>query len=264
MRLPLWPRRLRGQMIALAGAPVSINRTLHSSRCYLVPRKDGRVLVGATVEYVGFRKANTAGGINSLLAAAIEVAPSLRACEIVETWSGLRPDTSDHLPLIGPSGIDNLLLATGHFRNGILLAPVTAELIALAGQYGAPDLRALAEQVRQRNEHKRWLLHRMIEYAQTDECRRRFILDYFGDRGDADANQLSGSNRGRVFRARFDPGHREVELVEQQLPMLAEYDGIEFFLRILEPSEVVREPDDSRRIGVGPVDFLVEPDEGHG
>ena len=120
----------RGQMIALGGPPASINRTLHSSKCYLVPRNDGRILVGATVEYVGFRKANTAGGVNSLLASAIEIMPSLQSCEVVATWSGLRPDTSDHLPVIGPSGVDNLLLATGHFRNGILLAPVTAELIA--------------------------------------------------------------------------------------------------------------------------------------
>jgi glycine/D-amino acid oxidase-like deaminating enzyme len=64
-----------------------------------------------------------------LLSAAVELAPSLREFEIVETWCGLRPDTLDHLPIIGPSGIDNLLLATGHFRNGILLAPITAKSI---------------------------------------------------------------------------------------------------------------------------------------
>lgn len=120
----------RGQMIALAGAQVSISRTLHSSKCYIVPRGDRRLLVGATVEYVGFHKANTVGGISSLLAAALEVVPALKESEIIETWSGLRPDTQDHLPILGPSGIDNLLLATGHFRNGILLAPITAELIA--------------------------------------------------------------------------------------------------------------------------------------
>ena len=107
-----------------------INRALHSSKCYVIPRLDGRVLVGATVEYVCFQKGITAGGIFSLLAAALEVAPALRNSEILETWSGLRPDTPDHLPILGPSGVDNLLLATGHFRNGILLAPITAELIA--------------------------------------------------------------------------------------------------------------------------------------
>lgn len=120
----------RGQMVALRAVGFSINHTLHSSKCYLVPRNDGRILAGATVEYAGFHKAVTAGGINSLLAAAIELVPSLKDCEIVESWSGLRPDTSDHLPVIGPTGIDNLWLATGHFRNGILLAPVTAELMS--------------------------------------------------------------------------------------------------------------------------------------
>ncbi len=120
----------RGQMIALRASGFSINHTLHSSKCYLVPRNDGRILAGATVEYAGFHKAVTAHGVNSLLAAAIELVPSLKTSEMIEAWSGLRPDTSDHLPVIGQTGIDNLLLATGHFRNGILLAPITAELIA--------------------------------------------------------------------------------------------------------------------------------------
>lgn len=120
---------VRGQMIAAQSATSQINCVLHSKRCYLVPRKDGRILIGATVEYVGFQKAVTVRGINSLIAAAIQLVPSLENCEVIESWSGLRPDTPDHLPVIGESGISNLLLATGHFRNGILLAPVTAEII---------------------------------------------------------------------------------------------------------------------------------------
>jgi glycine oxidase len=120
---------VRGQMIAAQSATSQINCVLHSKRCYLVPRKDGRILIGATVEYVGFQKAVTVRGINSLIAAAIELVPSLENCEVIESWSGLRPDTPDHLPVIGESGISNLLLATGHFRNGILLAPVTGEII---------------------------------------------------------------------------------------------------------------------------------------
>jgi glycine oxidase len=121
----------RGQMVALKGS-TEINHVLHSSKCYLVPRRDGRILIGATVEYVGFEKAVTAGGISSLLDAAMELVPSLKDAQIVETWSGLRPDTRDHLPVIGKSGIDNLFLATGHFRNGVLLAPITASLMAEA------------------------------------------------------------------------------------------------------------------------------------
>jgi glycine oxidase len=87
-------------------------------------------LIGATVEYAGFLKEVTVGAIEHLLSAAVELAPSLREFEIVETWCGLRPDTLDHLPIMGPSGVNNLLLATGHFRNGILLAPITAGLVA--------------------------------------------------------------------------------------------------------------------------------------
>jgi len=120
----------RGQMIAVQGGTLPISRVLHSSSVYVVPRRDGRILIGATVEQAGFRKAVTVRAVKHLLSAAVELVPSLGELEIVETWSGLRPDTVDHLPILGPSGIENLLLATGHFRNGILLAPLTADLIA--------------------------------------------------------------------------------------------------------------------------------------
>jgi len=120
----------RGQMIALKGQGCSINRVLHSSKVYLVPRRDGRILIGATVEYAGFEKAVTVEGVRSLLSAATELVPSLMDLQIVEMWSGLRPDTVDHLPILGPAGVEGLVIATGHFRNGILLAPVTAELLS--------------------------------------------------------------------------------------------------------------------------------------
>jgi len=120
----------RGQMIAVSGRRRPLSRVLHSSKIYLVPRRDGRILIGATVEYAGFLKAVTVGAMKHLLSAAVELAPSLRGFEIVETWCGLRPDTLDHLPIMGPSGVNNLLLATGHFRNGILLAPITAGLVS--------------------------------------------------------------------------------------------------------------------------------------
>jgi glycine oxidase len=122
----------RGQMIAVRGRTCPLNRVLHSSKIYLVPRRDGRILIGATVEYAGFLKAVTVGAIKYLLSAAVELAPSLKEFEIVETWCGLRPDTLDHLPIMGPSGVENLLVATGHFRNGVLLAPISAELIVEA------------------------------------------------------------------------------------------------------------------------------------
>jgi glycine oxidase len=130
----------RGQMIALRGAAARLRHVLHSSRAYVVPRNDGRVVVGATVEYVGFNKAVTAAGVYSLLDAAIEIVPRLKDCEIIEAWAGFRPDTLDHLPVIGPCEIANLWLATGHFRNGILLAPITAELLARSiTQPNVPD-----------------------------------------------------------------------------------------------------------------------------
>jgi glycine oxidase len=122
----------RGQMIAVRGQANPIKRVIHSSTVYVVPRRDGRILIGATVEYAGFHKAITVSATRFLLDRAVELVPSISEFELVETWCGLRPDTNDHLPIIGPSGADNLFLATGHFRNGILLAPVTAELVAAA------------------------------------------------------------------------------------------------------------------------------------
>jgi glycine oxidase len=85
--------------------------------------------VWATVEHAGFDKRVTAGGNEKILSAAIELAPGLADARIEETWAGLRPDSPDHLPILGPTDIDGLLMATGHFRSGILLTPITARLI---------------------------------------------------------------------------------------------------------------------------------------
>jgi glycine oxidase len=122
-------RPARGQIVALRADDVKIDRVLWSERVYLVPRNDGRILAGATIEYVGFDKQVTAGGIEKILSAAIELAPSLANAGIDETWAGLRPDSPDHLPILGPTDIDGLLIATGHFRSGVLLTPITAQLI---------------------------------------------------------------------------------------------------------------------------------------
>jgi glycine oxidase len=122
-------RPAKGQMIAMRAKDVAIKRVLWSEHVYLVPRNDGRIVAGATVEYVGFDKEVTAGGLQKILAGAIELAPALAEARIEETWAGLRPDSPDHLPIIGPTDIEGLLIATGHFRSGILLAPITARLI---------------------------------------------------------------------------------------------------------------------------------------
>src|SRR5580692_550892 len=123
-------RPAKGQMIALRADDLKIERVLWSENIYLVPRNDGRILAGATVEYTGFEKDVTAGGIEKILAGAIELSPGLANARVEETWAGLRPDSPDHLPILGPTDIDGLLIATGHFRGGILLTPITARLVS--------------------------------------------------------------------------------------------------------------------------------------
>lgn len=120
---------VRGQMVALRSKTVRLGRVLRCERGYIVPRDDGRSIAGSTSENVGFEKRVTPAGIQQILGAALELVPELKAAEIVETWSGLRPDTPDHLPALGPTDIEGLLIATGHYRNGILLAPITAQLV---------------------------------------------------------------------------------------------------------------------------------------
>jgi glycine oxidase len=122
-------RPAKGQMVSLRCEVSSIERVLWSKRVYLVPRNDGRILCGATVEHVGFDKTVTASGVHGNLGAAIDLVPALAGARIEDTWAGLRPDTPDHLPILGPTEIEGLLIATGHFRSGVLLTPVTAKLI---------------------------------------------------------------------------------------------------------------------------------------
>jgi glycine oxidase len=117
-------------MLALAVPSGFVRRPTWIPGAYLVPRDDGRLLVGATSEYAGFDERVTAQAVHQLLHAGLAAAPSLAAFSLTETWAGLRPGTSDGMPCLGPTPVDGLFLATGHYRNGILLAPVTARLIA--------------------------------------------------------------------------------------------------------------------------------------
>jgi glycine oxidase len=121
---------MRGQMVALQSEKVDLHRVIRSERGYIVPRGNGRCVTGSTIENVGLEKRVTPQGISKILNAAVEMVPGLADAAIAETWCGLRPDTPDHLPSLGPTDIEGLLIATGHFRNGILLAPITAKLIA--------------------------------------------------------------------------------------------------------------------------------------
>ncbi len=129
---------IKGQMIALAAPIGFVRRSTWVPGAYLVPREDGRLLIGATVESAGFDERVTAHGVGELLDAALAAAPSLGDFTVTESWAGLRPGTPDGLPFLGPTPIDGLLLATGHYRNGILMAPATARLIADAVETGDP------------------------------------------------------------------------------------------------------------------------------
>ena len=124
---PVFPAK--GQMLALRCDSVEIKRILWTGHKYLVPRKDGRLLAGSTIERTGFDRSVTAGAIQSILSEVIKIVPELEVARIEETWTGLRPDSPDHLPIIGPTDVDGLLIATGHFRSGVLLAPITARMI---------------------------------------------------------------------------------------------------------------------------------------
>ena len=97
---------------------------------YLVPRRDGRLVVGGTVEERGFDDSVTAGGMLALIEGAWRAVPAIEELPVAETWVGFRPGSRDDLPILGPSGIDRLVMATGHHRNGILLTPITAQSIS--------------------------------------------------------------------------------------------------------------------------------------
>ena len=131
--LPVTP--VRGQLLHLAAGDAALRRVTWGADCYLVPWGDGTVLVGATVEHVGFDDRATVPGVSSLLAAATRLVPALAGAAFSTVRVGLRPGSRDDLPLIGRSDVlPGLIYAVGHYRNGILLAPLTAGLVAaLAG-----------------------------------------------------------------------------------------------------------------------------------
>lgn len=129
--LPFSVMPIRGQMIEYRTFGRQIKRVLSSRRGYLVPRADGRILSGSTTEDVGFDNSVTDTGISSLRAVAKQIAPALEGLKIAESWSGLRPCSPDLNPVLGSAdGLEGLLFATAHYRNGILLAPMTANIIA--------------------------------------------------------------------------------------------------------------------------------------
>ncbi len=121
---------VRGQMISLRDPRVKLRRVLRSANGYLVPRADAHLVAGSTLENAGFVKSVTPEGMQKIMNAAVNLVPALANAEIIERWAGLRPGTPDNLPILGPTDVEGLIVATGHYRNGILLAPVTAKLVA--------------------------------------------------------------------------------------------------------------------------------------
>lgn len=138
-------RPVKGQMLCVA-APHVIKHVVRAQDVYLVPRSDGRILIGSTLEEAGFDKRVNPDTIHRLHQAAIRLVPSLQHARVLEDWAGLRPGTPDGLPILGATSVPGYFVATGHYRDGILLAPVTAKVMAqvVTGETPAHDLSAFS------------------------------------------------------------------------------------------------------------------------
>lgn len=136
LRLPVRP--VKGEILRLraehgdGGLAMTVRATVHGQPVYVVPRLDGEIVVGATVQEAGYDTAVRAGAVLELLRSAVDLVPALGEVPLQEATAGLRPATPDNAPLIGPTVVDGLHVAAGHYRNGVLLAPVTAELVVSA------------------------------------------------------------------------------------------------------------------------------------
>ncbi len=129
VHLPIQPAK--GQMVSFMAPKRLFKHIVVSDKVYAVQRKDGRVLVGATVEFEGYEKGVTVEGLQALLSGLRYITKdALKDCTFLEAWSGLRPHTPDGLPILGSCGIEGLYMAAGHFKHGILLAPITAKVLA--------------------------------------------------------------------------------------------------------------------------------------
>lgn len=138
--LPVEP--VHGELVSLRADPPIHRHTIGSAHAYLVPRADGRLILGTTVERIGFRTRVTAGGLHRILEGGFAMSPELAERPVIDHWAGLRPGTPDNLPILGRDPeAKNLIYATGHFRNGILLAPLTGRVVAdLVMGRETPDL----------------------------------------------------------------------------------------------------------------------------
>lgn len=137
---PFPTRPVKGQMLCLAlPSRTLLQHVVRTPKVYLIPRSDGRLLVGATVEEAGFDKQTVPSTIQRQYQAALEVLPKLHDAKILEDWAGLRPGTPDALPILGETATPGYYVATGHFRDGILLAPITAHVMTAVIEGAEPD-----------------------------------------------------------------------------------------------------------------------------
>jgi glycine oxidase len=146
-------RPVRGQIALLDTRPPLLGRVVFSDRGYVVPRADGRVLCGSTMEEVGHERAVTAGGLRGILDLALGIAPALAAAPLIDSWCNFPPASPDGWPVLGASSLLGLYYATGHTRNGILLCPITADAVpaAILGRPAPVDLSPFsAERLRPR------------------------------------------------------------------------------------------------------------------
>lgn len=136
---------VRGQIVELTGPPGLLANMVYGNKGYVVPRKDGRILCGSTMEKVGFDKSVTAAGMRMVLDKALQLAPQVADLPVTGMWSGLRPATPDGLPLLGKTRAPGLWLATGHLRNGVLLAALSGELLGAMVDGEEPALARLGD-----------------------------------------------------------------------------------------------------------------------
>lgn len=129
IRLPVYP--VKGEILAVNARPAPISANVWDSECYVVPKRDGRIIVGATEEPGVYDRRPTLGGVSKLSQAAVSLIPELSRAPFAGGWGGLRPGSPDGKPILGPvEGWEGLLLATGHYRNGVLLSAATGEIVA--------------------------------------------------------------------------------------------------------------------------------------
>jgi glycine oxidase len=128
-------------MLAVVGGP-ALKHVLRAEEVYLVPRSDGRIVIGSTLEDAGYNKQTNVETIQGLLHAALELVPGLANARVHDDWAGLRPGTPDELPILGESHVRGYFIATGHYRDGILLTPITAQVMT-AVILGKPSLHDL-------------------------------------------------------------------------------------------------------------------------